>query len=260
VTDFDVHTAPGGKSVLAYSSIGSTIQLVDLADWNAGCEYDGQGRRRRHNPQQEALCLAGNRNLAIWSCIFSEDGEQIIAGTGNRGHDRAKIVVYDVTQRSVLHSIAAHDDDINSVAFLNKRSDPSLIASGSDDGVLQIFDLRESRRCATASSGQRPAATFIGHTQGLTHVSSREDGRYFLSTSKDQSIKCWDIRVPSSATDRMKRDYSFDYRSGRVPPSSPPLSGMSKADKSVVTYTGGHETMKTVCAKLCLPNLCQTTS
>jgi DDB1- and CUL4-associated factor 11 len=247
VTDLDVHTSAGGKTMLGYSSIGSIVQLVNLSEANERIPArDFTGRRRRRTLMQEPLQLSPHRNIAIWSFMFSQDGEQIIAGTGNRGEDRAKILVYDVVQRCLLHSIPAHDDDINSVAFLNRRSDPNLIASGSDDGVLQLFDLRESRTSSASGSEQRPAATFVGHTQGLTHVSSREDGRYFLSTSKDQTIKCWDLRVPSSATDRIKRDYSFDYRFHDARPIVPPAPGANKADKSVVTYTGGHETMKTV--------------
>eukprot|EP00854_Cymbomonas_tetramitiformis_P022941 gene22941-27740_t len=34
----------------------------------------------------------------------------------------------------------------------------------------------------------------FGHTEGLTHVSSKGDGRYCISNSKDQTIKLWDVR------------------------------------------------------------------
>ena len=38
----------------------------------------------------------------------------------------------------------------------------------------------------------------MGHLEGVTFLDSRGDGRYFISNSKDQSIKLWDIRKMSS--------------------------------------------------------------
>lgn len=34
----------------------------------------------------------------------------------------------------------------------------------------------------------------IGHTEGLTHLDSKDDGRYLLSNCKDQTARLWDIR------------------------------------------------------------------
>ena len=34
----------------------------------------------------------------------------------------------------------------------------------------------------------------IGHTEGLTHLDSKNDGRYLLSNCKDQTARLWDIR------------------------------------------------------------------
>ena len=34
----------------------------------------------------------------------------------------------------------------------------------------------------------------VGHTQGLTHLDSKGDGRYVLSNCKDQTAKVWDVR------------------------------------------------------------------
>lgn len=35
---------------------------------------------------------------------------------------------------------------------------------------------------------------FAGHRDGVTYVDSRQDERYLLSNSKDQTIKVWDLR------------------------------------------------------------------
>lgn len=39
----------------------------------------------------------------------------------------------------------------------------------------------------------------MGHLEGITFIDSKGDGRYFISNSKDQSIKLWDIRKMSSS-------------------------------------------------------------
>lgn len=64
----------------------------------------------------------------------------------------------------------------------------------------------------------RAAGVFLGHTEGLTYVDSKGDGRYILSNSKDQTMKLWDLRKMMN-TDRLDnidaKAYSlsgFDYR------------------------------------------------
>ncbi len=52
---------------------------------------------------------------------------------------------------------------------------------------LQVWDRRALR-------GNRPAGVLVGHTEGLTHLDSRGDGRYLLSNCKDQTARLWDIR------------------------------------------------------------------
>lgn len=38
----------------------------------------------------------------------------------------------------------------------------------------------------------------VGHTEGVVHVDAKGDGRGFISNSKDQSIKLWDVRCMRS--------------------------------------------------------------
>jgi WD repeat-containing protein 23 len=67
----------------------------------------------------------------------------------------------------------------------------------------------------------REAGAFVGHTEGLTYIDSKGDGRYILSNGKDQSMKLWDLRMAMS-TSRFEelnpmevtnnREYDYDYR------------------------------------------------
>ena len=63
----------------------------------------------------------------------------------------------------------------------------------------------------------REAGVFMGHTEGLTYVDSKGDGRYVLSNGKDQSMKLWDLRkmMPTEKASRLNPNLyttSFDYR------------------------------------------------
>ncbi len=81
--------------------------------------------------------------------------------------------------------LEGHDDDVNSVCFADDSS--HILFSGSDDTYIKIWDRRSMR------SGKE-SGVLVGHTEGITYVTAKGDGRYCLSNSKDQTMKLWDIR------------------------------------------------------------------
>lgn len=93
----------------------------------------------------------------------------------------------------------------------------------------------------------REAGVFMGHTEGLTYVDSKGDGRYVLSNGKDQTMKLWDLRKmmsteKASTIDPARYTTQFDYR----------FMTFSDADWrphphdcSLVTYRG-HRVLKTL--------------
>lgn len=180
----DASLSPDNKQ-LAYSSIRSQIclantdqgdnsepRLLDFSDMGQGGRSfggggGGWGRSRGH--------------FGIWSLRFSGDGGEIVAGTSDQS-----VYVYDLeAQRSVLR-IPGHTDDVNAVCFGDKMS-PHILYSGSDDTTLKVWDRR-------SLASMRPAGMFLGHTEGLTYIDSKGDGRYVISNAKDQTCKLWDLR------------------------------------------------------------------
>ena len=53
---------------------------------------------------------------------------------------------------------------------------------------LQVWDRR------TVGRNPRPAGLFVGHTDGMTHLDPKGDGRYLISNCKDHTVKLWDLR------------------------------------------------------------------
>lgn len=178
----DATLSPDNKH-LAYSSIRSDVCLattdptdsseprrLDFANMG-GASTGGGGRWGRGQ----------GGHFGIWSLRFSGDGGEIVAGTSD-----FSVYVYDLeAQRSVMR-IRGHSEDVNAVCFGDKMS-PHILYSGSDDTTLKVWDRRSLR-------SERPAGMFLGHTEGLTYIDSKGDGRYVISNAKDQTCKLWDLR------------------------------------------------------------------
>jgi DDB1- and CUL4-associated factor 11 len=231
----DATLSPDNKW-LAYSSIRHTVCLAPtdptdhsdhtLLDFTNFAHGSGMGR-----PNYGYM---GRHGFGIWSLRFSGDGREIVAGTSDHS-----VVVYDLERRQSTVQLSNHEDDVNAVCFGDKLS-PHILYSGSDDQTLRVWDRR-------SMADGRPAGIFVGHTEGLTYVDSKGDGRYVLSNGKEQMMKLWDLRkmISPNDFDRMDlRSYTtnFDYRFSTydeedyVP---------NPKDCSVVTFRG-HSVLKTL--------------
>ncbi len=73
----------------------------------------------------------------------------------------------------------------------------------------QVWDKR------TVGSNSRPAGMFVGHTDGMTHLDPKGDGRYLISNCKDQTIKLWDMRnmmEPRQYNPKLIREQELAFR------------------------------------------------
>ena len=188
---------------LAYSTIKSIVCLAPTDPNVTGDPWilnfsDLSGRRRAGSG------LAMHRHFGIWSLRFSGDGREIVAGTSDHS-----VYVYDIATGQSILRIPGHNDDVNAVCFGDQGS-PHILYSGSDDTLIKVWDRR-------SLGDSREAGAFVGHTEGLTYVDSKGDGRYVLSNGKDQTMKLWDLRKMMSTEKASKLDpekwrNGFDYR------------------------------------------------
>ncbi|KAK2757330.1 hypothetical protein FQN54_004844 [Arachnomyces sp. PD_36] len=173
-------------------------------------------------------------DMAIWSLRFSGDGREIVAGTSKGG-----VIVYDLETRQSILRLRNHQDDVNAVCF-GDASSPHILYSGSDDTTLRVWDRR-------SMGDGREAGVFMGHTEGITYVDSKGDGRYILSNAKDQTMKLWDLRKMMTTTrfdTIIPSRYStgFDYRFMPFPEDD---YEPHPHDCSVVTFRG-HSVLQTL--------------
>ncbi len=199
------------------------------------------------------------------------ESREILAGLNN-----GIAILYDVERKQKVWGARAHDDDINSVCWIDHSG--NLFATGSDDSSIRLWDRRllansssdaedELRGAAVPghsmlrhSRRATPIGGFLGHVHGLTCVTALPDGnaRYMLSNSKDQSMKLWDLRRSNSAAavsrcteQRSSQRRMLDYRMARISRSSITAqaaatsasgaaagSNVDESDRSLVTFTG----------------------
>ncbi|KAL8873357.1 MAG: hypothetical protein Q9174_001159 [Haloplaca sp. 1 TL-2023] len=185
------------------------------------------------SPDNKYLAYSSIRSI-IWSIRFSGDGREVVAGTSDHS-----VYVYDIeTKRSILR-IPGHTEDVNAVCF-GDNSSPHVLYSGSDDTLIKVWDRR-------SMGDSREAGVFMGHTEGLTYVDSKGDGRYVLSNGKDQTMKLWDLRkmMPTekaSRVDPARYSTGFDYRFLQYPDAE---YEPHPHDCSLVTFRG-HRVLKTL--------------
>ena len=165
---------------------------------------------------------------------FSGDGRELVAGTSD-----SSVYVFDIDANRSILKIPGHHEDVNAVCF-GDQSSPHILYSGSDDTLIKVWDRR-------SMGDSREAGVFMGHTEGLTYVDSKGDGRYVLSNGKDQTMKLWDLRKMVS-TERSSTLNWQNYTSGfdyRLMPFSDSDYTPHPHDCSLVTFRG-HSVLKTL--------------
>lgn len=208
------------SNLLAYSKWSDDVHVVNT-----------YGTHQLHDPHR---ILNEPGRSCIFGVKFSPNNVHLLCGASH-GH----VVVYDMTTKKPISYIRrAHDDDINSVTYLDDS--PFLYVTGSDDSIIKVWDTR------TSTKSRDSVGAFIGHEQGLSCVATKGDGRFVLSNGKDHCMKLWDMRKISNLSavqDSSRRPRSFfDYRNsnwqrGRYP--------RMKDDHSIMSYSG-HKVRQTL--------------
>jgi len=184
--------------------------------------------------------VPGYERFCLFSIKFAPDSNEILGGSSDR-----HLYIYDLNRKERTVRVEAHEDDINSVCYLDGTG--NIIVSGSDDQMVKIWDRR------LFGSPEAAVGLLPGHVQGITHVSPKGDGRYVISNGKDQCTKLWDIRACLSPTQKVdrKRGLRWDYRSGplgfglNLAGREAYNSAHNPEDRSLMTYRG-HRVLQTL--------------
>jgi len=82
----------------------------------------------------------------------------------------------------MIHCFNDHLSHVNTCRF---SPDGTLIASGSDDKTIKIFDIRSGRLIQH----------YDAHSDKVNSISYHASGNYLISSSDDSTIKIWDLKM-----------------------------------------------------------------
>jgi WD40 repeat protein len=120
------------------------------------------------------------------------------------GSDDMIITIWDLTTGASLKSLVELDNnqnlcsdnshEINAVAF---SPDGKLVASGSDDGTISLWDVETGKLKSKSKRylGEYQENGQEGHTREVWSVTFTPDGTKLISSSADSQIKFW--KIPS---------------------------------------------------------------
>ncbi|KDO31343.1 hypothetical protein SPRG_03960 [Saprolegnia parasitica CBS 223.65] len=215
----DAHFTPSADSIV-YSSITSSVRMVSPTSETTF----------RLSPSRQATpSMRYLRDFGVWCLGLNSSGTELLAGTSSNS-----VVLHDMTTNKTLCHLVGHTNDVNAITFLDDYS--NVFLSGSDDQLIKLWDRR-----MMSESNATPQGVFPGHTDGITHLSARNDGYYFISNAKDQSCKLWDLRkcLPNDKVQVLPRRYEWDYRFEMYPGYEDDAAETPHPqDQSVMTYRG----------------------
>eukprot|EP00993_Chasmostoma_nieuportense_P006937 NODE_760_length_1890_cov_25.587067_g707_i0.p1 GENE.NODE_760_length_1890_cov_25.587067_g707_i0~~NODE_760_length_1890_cov_25.587067_g707_i0.p1 ORF type:complete len:580 (-),score=147.56 NODE_760_length_1890_cov_25.587067_g707_i0:116-1855(-) len=248
------HTQQGDKDgvepfkVIAAKDVGWSVLDVDFSRDQHFVVYSSWSNYLHlcnvHGPYDvhQALDMqpAIPRHFCAFSIRFSPDSREVLAGTSEYA-----LYLYDIVQNQRVLKIQAHEDDISAVAFA-EEDNSNIFFSGSDDALCKMWD----RRCLQEGDQAKPVGVLIGHTDGITFIASKGDGRYVATNSKDQTMKLFDVRglgIRHSSIDAIKQTAAripqWDYRYNVFPRDV--VHSVHPCDQSLMTYRG-HRVLQTL--------------
>ncbi|XP_055387076.1 DDB1- and CUL4-associated factor 11 isoform X2 [Condylostylus longicornis] len=221
----DLDFSPCGE-YFVYSTWSDYVFTVPLHD-------RGNDEFHWHHMNPEGI------RTCIFSVRFSPCGNFLVGGS-----NEASIHMYDRTVGRRVAKLTTDTNgynDTNAISFLG--DDPNIFVSGCESGVIKLWD----KRCFTSGKPDLSVGLFVGHLDGITYIDPANDNRHFLTNSKDQSIKLWDIRrtSPREKESVVKVINSWDYRFDRVPAEFYNPTENLDGDSSIMTYRG-HRVAKTL--------------
>ncbi len=157
---FDLAYSPDGK-VLALAGY-EEVRLVDPTT------------------KQELAKLTGEAGT-VRSIAFSRDGT-LLAAAGGLPARSGEVLIWDVAQRKLLHTLRGHSDCIYGVAF---SPDGKTVATASYDKLVKLFDI----------ASEKEIRTYKDHIDAVYTVAFTPDGKRLVSGAADRTIKIWNVET-----------------------------------------------------------------
>lgn len=161
--------------------------------------------------------LEGHKN-AVLDVHWSSDGGMLFSCSSDK-----TAAVWDTEYGRRIKKFVGHSLCVNACSPL--RRGPQLMATGSDDGLVKVWDAR-AKRCVHSLPASYPVTavcfggdgsrvysggvddaitvwdlrkeaavvSLAGHTDTVTYIALSPDGNHILSNAMDNTVRAWDVR------------------------------------------------------------------
>jgi DNA excision repair protein ERCC-8 len=167
--------------------------------------YDMTLKVWNSNTLEEAFSFELNAKVNNFD-INQIAGESLIAV----GCDSTHVRILDLRSTSAAQSLSGHNGTILSCKW--SPMDPFVLATGSSEGEVRIWDIRKTNAClaqldlyrtdksrAIAENRSRKVGVLKSkakaHSHGVNGLCWMENGRTLITTGGDEKIRVWDLDV-----------------------------------------------------------------
>jgi WD40 repeat protein len=125
----------------------------------------------------------GHTGLYVWCLVFGATSDVLYSGGGGFGdHPIIEWKLAEGQEATVTCRLQGNTRDVRGIS-----TSPcgKMIASGSDDGSVEIWDLTRKSKIRVLE----------GHTHYVTSVAWSGDGEVIVSRSTDETVRVWQVNV-----------------------------------------------------------------
>lgn len=186
------------SSMLVSGGVDASVKLWHVPaaaeSHSSASKAAGAARQRRAPPDAPAarfLLSVGGHDAPVFGVAWG--GAALVASASG---DRT-VRTWDIGSGSVIRAFRAHEERVKCVSFATPGAG-NLLASGSSDRTLRLFDGRCSERGADGGiAGAGCISTLVGHTNGVVACDWDRAKRPWLlaSAAYDGSLRLWDVRM-----------------------------------------------------------------
>ena len=169
---YDIEFSPDGKSLASAGS--STVSVLNVADGSLIRDIKSYGFAIDFSPDGHTLAATSSSSIDLWN-IDDLEGQPT--------------------------SLTGHTETVWTLAF---STDGRLLASGSSDDTIRIWDINTNETLITLS----------GHTDDVKSVAFSPDDKYLASGSDDDTIRIWTVETGELI--HTFKNNPADYRSSEV--------------------------------------------
>lgn len=120
---------------------------------------------------------------SVNSIAFNFNGSMLAVGGDGDWTEGKHLEVWDVSSKKVIHFLVGHNDPVNSVAF---SPDGQLLASGSKNGNVKLWDVNSGKEMSTLSEQNNG-----DFSSEITSLAFSSDGQLLASSSMDGIVTIW---------------------------------------------------------------------